>query len=347
MAGTDGKSSYNLDQFARLMKEKPFEFDFYSVLRYIECLYGEKPRLGESVKPMEDPVRIGQKPAATFEPAGLTEFEPSKGEKPHRLTVRCFGLWGSNGPMPLHLTEYAQERINHHNDPTFLRFVDIFHHRMLSLFYRAWANNEPTVSFDRPQSDRFSDYVGAVAGIGMSSLKKRDEISDLTKLFYCGRFASQTKSAEGLQDILGDYFQLPVHIEGFVGEWLNLPSQDICRLGLDPKNGTLGRSALLGKRFWGCQHKFRIIMGPLDLHDYESLLPVGDRIRRLIALVRNYIGDELAWDLSLILKHGEVPAMRLSGSCRLGWSTWLGRTQKDKDAEDLVIDAFALITREL
>ena len=94
-----------------------------------------------------------------------------------------------------------------HHDPTLVRFLDIFHHRMLSLFYRAWANTEPTVSFDRPHTDRFSDYVGAMAGLGMSSLRKRDEIADLTKFYYCGRLASQTRCAEGLQDILSDYFQ--------------------------------------------------------------------------------------------------------------------------------------------
>jgi type VI secretion system protein ImpH len=346
MAGTDRKAPHDIGELTRSLEKRPYEFGLFPLLRRIECLYDEKPRLGASQRPSEDPIRIGQEPATTFESASLTAFQIAEDAKPHRLTVRHPGLLGPNGPLPLHLTEYAQQRMRRHGDQTFVRFLDIFHHRMISLFYRAWANNEPTISFDRPHSDRFSDYVGAMAGFGMSTLRKRDEVADLTKFYYCGRLSGQTKCAEGLQDILCDYFRLPVRIESFVGEWLTLPARDICRLGRDPANGTLGRSAMLGSRTWGCQHKFRIIVGPLGFDAYESLLPVGDRIRRLIALVRNYIGDELAWDLQLILKREEVPAMRLSSRSRLGWTAWLGKKPQACDADELVIDAFAFITRK-
>jgi type VI secretion system protein ImpH len=345
MAGTDRKTAYDLAQLTGALEEKPYEFGFYSILRLIECLYADRPRLGASQRPVEDPIRIGQEPASTFESASLTAFETAKGVQPHRLTVRCLGLLGPNGPLPLHLTEYAQERLRQHGDRTFVRFLDIFHHRMLSLFYRAWANNEPTASFDRPDSDRFSEYVGSMAGLGMSALRKRDDISDLTKLYYCGRLSCQTKSAEGLQDILNDYFQLPVCVEPFVGEWLMLPVQNICRLGLDPANGTLGRSVVVGARVWGCQHKFRITLGPLGLGDFERLLPVGNRTRRLVALVRNVIGDELAWDVRLILKREEVPAMRLDDRFRLGWTTWLGKRPQETDADDLILDAFGYVNQ--
>jgi type VI secretion system protein ImpH len=63
-----------------------------------------------------------------------------------------------------------------------------------------------------------------------------------------------------------------------------------------------------------------------------------DRIKRLVALVRNYIGDELAWDVNLVLDRNEVPALRLDGQGRLGWTTWLGERLEKKDADDLVFD---------
>lgn len=345
MAGTHRDASNALGDLPRAMAERPYEYGLFSFLRRFECFYDEKPRLGESQRPAQDPIRIGQEPATTFESASLTAFQVARDEKPHRLTIRYPGLLGPNGPLPLHLTEYALKRMRRHGDPTFVRFLDIFHHRMVSLFYRAWANTEPTISFDRPHADRFSDYVGALAGLGMATLRKRDEIADLAKRYYGGRLSGQTKCAEGLEDILADYFQLPVRIESFVGEWLTLPGRSRCRLGLDPANGTLGRSAMLGPRVWECQYKFRVVIGPLGLEDYESLLPVGDRIRRLIAWVRNYLGDELAWDLKLILRRAEVPAMRLTTGFRLGWTTWLGETPHAVDADDLVIDTFAIITR--
>ena len=147
-------------------------FGFFQALRLIECLYRDAPRLGMSRRPGEDPVRLGQDTSMSFESASLSAFEPKTEGRTHRLLVRLFGLLGPNGPLPLHLTEYAQERLRKHKDPSFVRFLDIFHHRMLSLFYRAWANNEPTVSFDRPESDRFADYVGSLEGIGMPGVSR-------------------------------------------------------------------------------------------------------------------------------------------------------------------------------
>lgn len=343
MAGTDRTTTHHLAQMLKDLEEKPHEFDFYQALRVIECLYAEKPRLGTSRKPIDDPVRLNQEPSLTFESASLTAFEPTSGGKPHRLLVRLFGLLGPNGPLPLHLTEYVRKRQSEYHDQTFARFLDIFHHRMLCLFYRAWANNEPTVSFDRPESDPFAKYVGSLAGIGMSTLRNRDDISDLTKFHYIGWLSAQTKCVDGLQAILTDYFNLHVGVEEFVGEWLLLPSNHVCRLGKAKSNGILGKTIIMGTRVWSAQHKFRILLGPLSYEEYKRLLPTGDWIRRLVALVRNYVGDELAWDICLILKRREVPAARLDGNFRLGWTTWLGERSDQSDADDMVFNAIVYV----
>jgi len=343
MASTDRKTEHHLAGLLGSIPENLSEMNFFQVLRLIECLYTEKPRLGTSRRPADDPIRLAQAAAMTFESASLSAFEPGEKGKPNRLTVRFLGLLGPNAPLPLHLTEYAQERQLHHKDHTFARFLDIFHHRMLSLFYRAWANNEPAVSFDRPESDRFSDFVGSLAGLGMSKLRRRDDISDLTKRHYCGWLSLQTKCAEGLQAILTDYFRMKADVEEFTGDWLPLPEKCICRLGADPSNGTLGQSAIVGLSIWDCQHKFRILMGSMGYPDYQSMLPTGNRIRRLVALVRNYVGDELGWDVRLVLKREEVPATHLDGNYQLGWTTWLGERPEKTDADDLILNAFAYV----
>ena len=72
--------------------------------------------------------------------------------------LRLFGLFGPHGPMPMHVTELARERLRAHQDPTLARFSDIFHHRLLALFYRSWAQNQPTVQHDRPKNDRFAAW---------------------------------------------------------------------------------------------------------------------------------------------------------------------------------------------
>jgi len=340
MVGPHRKTSNDLARTLAELSAAPYRFGFYNTLRLMECFYWDKPRLGASQKPGEEPIRLGQEPTWAFAPAGLAAFGPGEGEKPHRLSVHLLGLLGTNGPLPLHLTEYIQDRRRRNGDQTLIRFLDMFHHRMLSLFYRAWANNEPTVSYDRPEDDRFGSYMGALAGFGLSSLRQRDAVDDETKNYYCGRFAAQTRCPEGLQAVLADYFDVPIAIEEFIGEWLPLPSRHVTRLGIETANSNLGGTAIAGTEVWSCQHKFRIHMGPLDMADYRRFLPAGDRMGRLVPLVRNYMGDELAWDLCLILKREEIPPTCLDGTFRLGWTTWLGEKQDRTDAGDLVLDAF-------
>ncbi len=338
MAGENREQTQYLEALIGRLEKDPYSFGFFQALRLIECLYSDAPRLGMSRRPGEDPVRLAQEPSMHFESSSLTAFEHKTDGKPHRLTVRLFGLLGPNGPLPLHLTEYAQNRLEIHKDPSFIRFLDVFHHRMMSLFYRAWANNEPTVSFDRPESDRFSVYVGSLEGLGMPALRNRDGISDWTKLCYSGHLASQTKYPEGLEAFITEYFGLPAKLDEFVGEWLSLPKNDIFRMGQDPSRGTLG-SIVLGAEVWSCQHKFRVVMGPMGYQDYLSLLPDAARIGRLVALVRNYAGDEWAWDINLVLKREEVPKLSLDGQSRLGWTAWLGERTVETDADDLIFNA--------
>jgi type VI secretion system protein ImpH len=347
MADTDRKTTHDLKPLIETLEKKPHAFGFYYALRLIESLYKERPRLGTAKRPVDEPIRLSQEPELTFESASLTKFKHGTDGVPHRLWVRLLGLLGPNGPLPLHFTEYVKHRRRDYGDRTFAHFLDIFHHRMLVLFYRAWANNEPTVSYDRPEADRFSDYVGALAGLGMACLHKRDAIPDQTKYYYCGRLSAQTRCSEGLREMISDYFNIPAVVEEFVGEWIDLPKQHICRLGIEKASSNLGESVVLGTKAWGCQHKFRIHLGPLPIEAYKRFLPAGDRIGRLVPLVRNYTGDELAWDVRLILKRGDISSVRLDGSFRLGWTAWLGERAASGDAHDLISDAFGWVNQTL
>jgi type VI secretion system protein ImpH len=325
----------------KLFKGEFYKYGFFYAMRLLECAYRDKPRLGQSKHPTEDAVRFGQEVALTFETSTLSFFTESKNGFPPRFVVRFFGLFGTNGSLPLHLTEYVHERIHNHRDYTLARFADLFHHRMICLFYRAWANAQPTVNFDRPETDKFANYVGSLAGLGLDSLHHRDAMPDLAKLHYVGYLASQKKSADGLKAMLADYFQLTVSIEEFIGEWLTIAECDLTRLGdSQEQTNQLGISAVLGSHVWGCQHKFRIRFEKLNLEEYRSLLPNGQQITQLVAIVRNYIGDELNWDVNLVLKKECVPQAKLNGQFSLGWTTWLGERHSEKDAGDLKLNLF-------
>jgi type VI secretion system protein ImpH len=313
-----------LRAFYAALAERPFDHDFFFTVRRIEALHPDRPRLGDSVRASDDPVRLGQEPSLAFAPSTLARFTP-QGDRSSipRLWVYFLGVFGPNGPLPLHLTDYARERLRAYRDPSLSRFADIFHHRFLSLFYRAWAATQPAVSFDRPKEDRFSAYVGSLIGLGMDSVRERDALADQVKLHFAGRLSAQNKSAENLEGMIADYYDFPARVVEFVGQWLDLPEDALWKLGDSPSNGSLGSGATLGSRVWDCQSKFRIVLGPLQYDQYLGLLPGSPGMARLIALVRSFIGDELDWDVNLVLRTESVPPFRLGASGQLGWTTWL------------------------
>lgn len=322
MATDDGQTSGALSWLEALARA-PGTFDFHAALRRFETWQPDLPRLGEADRPSDEPIRLGQLPSSAFEGAMLTSFS-AQGDGPPRIAIGFLGLWGPQGPLPGHLTDYARDRLKHAGDATLVRFADIFHHRMLLLFYRAWAKSHPTVSMDRLSSDRFALYVGALMGLGLQASRNRDDVHDFAKLFYAPWFASPSRSADGLGSLLSDYFQLPIAIEEFVGDWLELPRDARWVLAESRETGSLGR-AVIGGRAWSRAHKFRVVVGPLDAVELEQMLPTSDSVEALASLIRHYSNDEWAWELCLLLDSSLSTPMRLGGGSRLGWTTRIGR----------------------
>ncbi|MEC9431553.1 MAG: type VI secretion system baseplate subunit TssG [Pseudomonadota bacterium] len=316
------------------LERSPGSHHIFQALRLIEAAHPDRPRLGRSRRPAEDPVRLGQEPDLAFPPAAISGFAPGEEGGPARLTQRFFGLFGPNGALPLHLTEHARDRVRNHRDPTFAAFADLFHHRMLSLLYRAWASGQPAPSFDRPDDDPFGDKVAALAGLAGPGFVDRDAMPDLAKRHFAGLLAAAPRSEAGLRAILSRFFRAEVEIESFAGDWLHLEPHDRGRLGV----AALGRDASLGARVWSRQAKFRVRIGPLGLADYTRLLPGGESLKRLAAVIRNAVGDGLDWEANLVLRAAEVPDCRLGGGVRLGLTAWVGR-RPDRDACDLRLRA--------
>lgn len=325
------------DSLVQALRERPFDFDFFQAVRRLECTRSDLPRVGYAQRPHGDLVRFCQKVSLGFEPSAIDAYHEATDEHPDQLVVNFLGLLGTNGPMPLAITEYVHDRQHNHRDRTLARFLDVFNHRMICLFYRAWACNQQAVSHDRPDQDHFAFYTGSLLGIGPDSFRNRDAVPDTAKLHYSGRLSCQTKNTEGLQEILRDYFGVPVVIEEFVEQWIELPGEYRCRLGVCPENATVGSTLIVGSHVSECQQKFRIRFGPMSFADYQRMLPGGGSVGRLVACVRNYVGDELRWDLNLTLSRGAVPQISLGRVGQLGWSTWLGGKEFAKDADNLVL----------
>jgi type VI secretion system protein ImpH len=321
-----------------LLEGRAARMDFFQVLRLIENAYPQLPRIGSSLRPRDDAVRFGQDPGLIFHSTMLGQYTRADADARARLAVNFFGLLGANGPMPTHITEYVRDRLRHGGDATLLAFLDVFHHRMLSLFYRARASTEPAISLDRADGDRFSVFVGSMFGIGAPALRDRDDIGDFAKLHFAGLLANRARPASGLVSILREYFKLPLHIEQFVGHWMRLPAEIQSRIGRIEDGNRLGASLMLGRKVWDSQNKFRIVIGPLGYDDYRRFMPGGDSLKRLMAWVKTYVGLALDWDVRLIMNKEELPPLRLGGPLRVGWSTWLTSVEPRRDPDQMLIN---------
>lgn len=337
MAASDRSSRDRLSAALADLAENPRGFDFFAALRLVECFHAEAPRVGRARRPVEEPVRLAQSVSLGFAPSTVTAFTTEgKSDRP-RLEVAFFGLFGPNGPLPLHLTELAYVRQHNHHDPTLRRFADVFHHRLLSLFYRAWSSAQPVVHHDRPDSDRFRLYLGSLTGLAGDEFADRDAMPDAAKLFFAGLLTPAPRNAEGLASMIATFFEVDAHVETFVGRWLDVPSEAHFRIGESPRTGRLGETITLGRRVWDCQHKFRIVMGPMRFADFRRFLPRGASFARLAAMVRRYTTHELEWDLQLVLARADKPALSLDGTVQLGFTSWLGDDGCDEDLDDVVI----------
>lgn len=324
MAGSGGHEGDRMTSFRQSLLEHPWAHDFYLAMRRIEGLHPQLPRLGEARRPADEPVRLGQTPDLSFAPATVRHAEVGRDGR-LRLSVGFLGLWGPQGPLPTHLTEIARERERNYGDRTLARFADMFHHRALLLFFRAWRQAQPTASRDRPDRDRFGTYVGALFGQGAPAWLDRSSVHDEGKRFFAGHLHRSARNAEGLADVLTMYFGVPVRIEQFAARWMVLPQDQRGGLGSEGPAAALGEGAVIGTRVFDAQHHFTIHLGPMRLVDYERFLPTGSWHRQLRDWVREYAGEEFDVTAWPAVQADEVPVSRLGQFGRLGWTTWLGR----------------------
>jgi len=320
--------------------------DFFQLVRRIDAMRPDRPRIGESPVIGDDPVLFGQPASLVFATSTIDSID--LGEGPPTIFINAFGLLGPNGPMPLAFTEYAHERTLNHNDPTLNDFTDVLTHRLTSLFYRAWASGQPAVSHDRPHDDAFAAWLRAVAGEIAEGEPEDTEgkppLSD--RLYFAGWLSRRTRSAEGLAAIIGERFDIPVRVAEFIPSWTPCERDEELRLGRGSPFAQLGHGAMLGTRAPDRSTAVRLTLGPLPREMYERLTPGGDLRRQVDAWIAHYTGGEVVCEVQLMLKREETPAICIGAPLgaadegsptRLGWTTWLGSQARDHDPDDLIM----------
>lgn len=322
------RASFNRShpRIIRLCRQ-PQKYCFFQALRDIESVADSFPRLGHALSPTQEAVRVAQLPNLEFAPNTIEAIHNSSSGTVH-VNQRFFGLYGPSGALPLHYTELVRNRTRHAQDPTIQVFLDLFHHRMTLLFYRAWSSSRPAIQRDRPWQDRYATYVGALAGYGLRNARNRDRLADETKWFYTGRLAGFNRNSEGLEAMVKGCLQAPAVVKPFQLRQLSIEVGDRCSLGR--KSHALGSQAVLGSSVADRQSCFELCVGPLAYHKFESLLPGGPRRKSLDALVQNYVGLGAVARLRLVLRRDETPKTQLGKRGQLGRNAWLhGKTPQN------------------
>lgn len=326
------RASFNQShpRIIRLCRQ-PQKYCFFQALRDIESVADGFPRLGHALSPAQEAVRVAQLPNLEFAPNTIEAIHKSSTGTMH-VNQRFFGLYGPSGALPLHYTELVRNRTRHAQDPTIQAFLNLFHHRMTLLFYRAWSSSRPAIQRDRPWQDRYATYVGALAGFGLRNSRNRDRLADETKWFYTGRLAGFGRNSEGLEAVVVGCLQSPAVVKPFQLRQLPIEQADRCRLGR--QSHALGSQAVLGSSLPDRQSCIELRVGPLAYHKFESLLPGGPRRKSLDSLVRIYVGLGTVTRLRLVLKRDEVPRPQLGRLGQLGRNAWLHSKSPQTDLQN-------------
>jgi type VI secretion system protein ImpH len=258
------------------------------------------------------------------------------------MLVTFFGLAGTGGILPEHYTQLLIDQ----RDRGLRDFLDLFNHRLIAQFYRAWEKSHFYVGYElarrgQGERDRFTQMLYALIGMGTAGLRGRQAVPDEALLYYAGHLSHRPRSAVALQQIVTDFFRVPAQIQQFRGQWLQLRSADRTRLTSGSRrdgNNQLGVSAIAGARVWGIENKFRVRLGVLSYERFRQFLPGGPGYVSLGQIVRFYVGAALYFDVQLVLDRADVPRCRIrrSGDMQLGWNTWLFSGPVPRDVGDAV-----------
>lgn len=308
----------------RLFSE-PYSFQFVQAVRLLRQFYPNRAGVGYFQPPRSEVARFGARASLSFPASEVHQLEPQENGPP-LMRINFMGTIGPLGVLPLYYTELVAERLKE-RDRTLRDFLDIFHHRAVSLFYRAWEKYRFPVAYERGEGDNLSQYLSSIIGLGTAGLQARQQIPDQSLRFYAGLCAQQPRSAEALKLILGDFFGVPVEMEQFLGGWYRLDSDSQCNLeDAAADSQMLGFGAVVGDEIWNPQSRIRIVIGPLRLSRYLDFLPSGTAYPLLRSLVRYFAGDEFDFEAQLILDRQEVPSCELGsggdGAPQLGWVSW-------------------------
>lgn len=308
------------------LRREPTSFDFFQAVRILERLRPDREAPGRFADPSAEVVRFTIPPSLAFPPSEIHSLEVPDEERA-TMSVNFMGLTGPLGILPYEYTLLLADRARA-RDHAIGDFFDIFNHRIISLFYRAWKKNRATVCYDDPAVDRLSEHLLDLSGQGLAAQHRHVSPLQRTLLFYVGLLAPQARGAVALERLLEDVFGVRVQVDQFIGGWYPLETANRCAVGEESEYSTqLGVGVVAGDEVWDQQSRVRIRLGPLSKSEYAEFLPTGSAHALLRWLVRYFSRDAFEFEVQLVLDRDAVTGCTLGQTGPAGqplaWSTWI------------------------
>jgi type VI secretion system protein ImpH len=322
------------------LAERAHSFDFFQAVTLLQRLNEAARPVGGFFNPEDEAVHFRVNPRLGFPASQIQELQLLE-DAPPEMVVNFMGLTGPNGVLPYTYSEMVLERVRA-KDRGMAAFFDIFNHRAISLFYRAWQKSRFPVTYSAGPRDHFTRYLLDLIGLGTDGLRDRQEIDDEALLHYVSLVGMQARSATALEQIIEDYFEVPVEILQFTGAWYALDEPTQCAMNdTDDASCQLGAGAVVGDAVWDRQARVRIRVGPLNLERYCDFLPEGSAYQSLRALTRFFSNECLDFELQLVLDRVQAPGTELDADAanpaRLGWISWVKNAPLGGDPDDTIL----------
>lgn len=317
----------------KALADDPSRFTFLQAMWLLQRALPESVPVGHQGPPDDEPVRLRPSASLAFPPCDIDSVEERPDQQPpFRLTTNFLGLYGAHSPLPNHYAEtIAQESSD--EDPV-RDFLDVFNHRLLSLFARGLLRYRGHLVYDRKGGDDFSWRLFALAGFDPDTIDGLDGVPRQRLLRFAGHWSSHPISASSAAGIISAYFHgIRVSIDQCIPRWVYLDEEHVCRLG--ERSCRLGVDTTVGSRIQDRMGRFRVVVGPVDIETYRSFLPGSDNMTALSSLARLASGGWHTFEVDLILRGEDTPRISVS----LGERGELGRTAGffSEPADDVAI----------
>jgi type VI secretion system protein ImpH len=318
-----------------------YSFEFFQAVALLERMCEDKRPIGGFSDPADEAVRFHVNPRLAFPASEIQEVELTESGSAS-MQVNFMGLSGPSGVLPHPYSELILERLRA-KDRSLPDFFDLFNHRAISLFYRAWQRSRLQASYGAGTRDFFTQYLCDILGIGTAGLRDRQAVEDEALMHYLALIAMQSRSAAALEQIIADYFAVPVEVQQFTGSWHHLDDSTQCAMKADKDSLStqLGSGAVVGDAVWDRQSCVRIRIGPVGIQRYNDFLPGSKGFAALRAITRFFDNDCLDFEMQLVLDAREVPGVQLNTDgtrpARLGWTSWAATAPMATNPEDAIL----------